>query len=717
MKLFRTIYLLASIALCAMLAVHTANAQNRFPGSNMAADNRKGSTAEKDSTEAIPRGLTTWTIDERFGTITPSVPDTVPHLFQNDNFTEGRYGEYNITGNLGSPRVARIYNGSQDYMMASQFVFEKPYSYVLNSVNDCVYTNTKSPITNISFMSQGNKTNGDDRLRVNFATNAGKRVGMGFKVDYLYGKGYFAQQQQSSIASKFYGSYRGEKYQMHTSYVLDRTKNAENGGLEDDNYIIHPEYFSTKYSPADMPVRMKAAFNRLKLNTLYLTHCYNIGYYRSLDAEGNPLPEAKSIAKAEGAGADSIARLAEEKATGTDSVAVRSFVPVAAFIHTMNVQHNRRYYIDNRFARDFYLNDFYGDTGDSIHDMTRYISVRNMLAIEMSEGFKKWVKTGMRLYGIHEFANFSLPDKNRSMQTDHFNYITLGAQLMREQGRVFHYNVLGELRTTGEDWGEFNVEGNLSFNIPIRKDSLNILARGYVRNEKPAYYYRHFHSTTAWWDEDLSKVFRTRIEGELQWRKTRVIVGAETMQHLTFWQQVQQMGDAGTDTEDATAPGKILYGVRPAQADKNVQLIQIALHQDFRLGPLNWENRLTFQKSSDDKALPLPMFNGWSNLYLLFRIAKVLRTEIGADVRYFTRYYAPAYSPMIGGYAVQDADYRTKVGNYPWVNVYANFHLKHCHFYVMMGHVNCGAGQYFMTPHYPTNQRVFRFGISWNFFN
>ena len=148
-----------------------------------------------------------------------------------------------------------------------------------------------------------------------------------------------------------------------------------------------------------------------------------------------------------------------------------------------------------------------------------------------------------------------------------------------------------------------------------------------------------------------------------------------------------------------------------------MQLLQVGLQQDFTFGPLNWENRLTLQKSSDDKVLPLPLFNGWSNLYLLFRIAKVLRTEIGADVRYFTRYYAPAYVPMIGGYAVQDAEHRQQLGNYPWVNIYANFHLKHCRFYVMMGHVNCGNGNYFMTPHYPTNQRVLRFGISWNFFN
>ena len=37
----------------------------------------------------------------------------------------------------------------------------------------------------------------------------------------------------------------------------------------------------------------------------------------------------------------------------------------------------------------------------------------------------------------------------------------------------------------------------------------------------------------------------------------------------------------------------------------------------------------------------------------------------------------------------------------------------------MMSHINAGNGskQYFYTPHYPLNNRIFRFGLSWNFFN
>ena len=114
----------------------------------------------------------------------------------------------------------------------------------------------------------------------------------------------------------------------------------------------------------------------------------------------------------------------------------------------------------------------------------------------------------------------------------------------------------------------------------------------------------------------------------------------------------------------------------------------------------------------------MPAFTGYTNLYLLFRIAKVLRTEFGADLRYFTEYYAPTYSPVIGQYCLQDPAERVKVGNYPVVNVYVNFHLKHTRFYFMASHVNrSSGGRPFLVPHYPLNEMVIRLGLSWNFFN
>ena len=119
-------------------------------------------------------------------------------------------------------------------------------------------------------------------------------------------------------------------------------------------------------------------------------------------------------------------------------------------------------------------------------------------------------------------------------------------------------------------------------------------------------------------------------------------------------------------------------------------------------------------------ALPISDINIWSNLFLKFKIARVLSVELGSCVTYFTKYYAPDYVPQLGQFAVQqNATSRIELGGYPWVDVYANMHLKRTRFFIAYSHVNGGSGNknYFLTPHYPTNGRIMHVGVSWNFYN
>ena len=142
--------------------------------------------------------------------------------------------------------------------------------------------------------------------------------------------------------------------------------------------------------------------------------------------------------------------------------------------------------------------------------------------------------------------------------------------------------------------------------------------------------------------------------------------------------------------------------------------------QNFRLGPLNWENVVTYQNSSNKDVLPLPALNIFSNLYLKFMIARVLHVELGGCVTYFTKYDAPDYLPQIGQFAIQqNADSRVELGGYPFVDIYVNFKLKRARFFVAMSHINSGSGtkMQFLTPHYPMNNSTFRLGVSWTFLN
>lgn len=750
--------LLYTLLLSVPTGLYAQNIRTELPVGLMQDDK---SAFENDSTEKtnVPEGLYVWTVDSRFGDIRPADYDTIPHRFQNENFTSGLTGHYNYTGNLGAPRVSKYFSEQGANMQTNPFIFRLPYDFFLKGAEDLLFTNTKSPFTNLTYHSCGNKTNGEDRIRALFSVNAGKRFGMGFKADYLYGRGYYEGQSTADFDGTVYASYRGERYNLHTYFQHTYLKTRENGGIQNDDYVNRPESFPTKYGTADMPVNLAKAWNKIGGNHFFLTHRYSLGFRRYRDSDGkivkqDQIPQTLGVGIVDSLKRDTLtqnsaqtedslknsvisdslanlahrmprvprgideSQLAETEKDKKDEL-IPEFIPVSSFIHTMAISDNTRYFISNErnnidnpgYFADFYL------PGDSANDRTHHLSVENTVAFELHEGFNKWMKMGLRLYGKHEFAmyEFRMPTLpfNRVKKRFKENYITLGGQLLKQQGKVFRYNVLGEFRTTGKDWGEFNVEADAQLNIPLRKDSIHFVFNGFVRNERPSFYYRHYRGRNAWWDNDLDKMFHARVGATLRYRKTALTATLENIQNYIHFQEIL----TPYNTEDGFVNYRHSIGV--SQASKNTQLFALTLNQDFRWGIFNWENELTYQGSTNKDVFPVPTFTGYTNVYLLFRIAKVLRTEIGADLRYFTRYKAPAYSPIIGQYAVQDQEHYTEVGNYPTINVYANFHLKRTRFYVMASHVNysSGTGNPFLVPHYPLNRLVFRLGLSWNFVN
>lgn len=704
-----------------LLLGHDLHAQTIITPQNLMDDSQQDHHWASDSVEKvdIPVGLYGWRIDPRFGDRIPMAPDTVMHHFQNDAFTDGRTGHYLFLGNYGSPRESRLFAERLGMNYDQTFIFGQPYDFFVKQPGELFYTNTKSPITNLTYHECGNKQNGEDRITALFAVNSGKKLGMGFKLDYLYGRGYYPSQQTAHFNGTLYASYLSDRYEMHTQYYANHLKTAENGGIENDDYVTRPEAFPTKYGTADMPMRMQKTWNKLNVNTFFLTHRYNFGMTRYVDEHGEvvrtkgakmPFQVLQNSVQTH----DSLAvQTGEAELDSADWAGLKAeFIPVASVVHTLRLDHNNRRFLSNwQQRKNFsdYFADFYLP-GDSANDYTQHLHVANTVALELREGFNKWAKAGMRLFVRHDFNRYELPDLNKVAQKEVENHFALGAQLLKRQGRYLHYDLLGEIRTSGKKWGEFNVEGRADLNLPFRKDTLRIEVDGRLCNQQPTYYYRHYHGRNAWWDKSLDDEFRAKVGATLRYRNTSLRFDFESIQNYAYFAERLQ------PREDGKLP---LVGVDVRQSGKNIQLLSATLGQNFKWGIFHWDTELTGQLSSDKDVLPLPAFNGYTNMYIDFRIAKVLHTELGADLRYFTEYYAPTYSPMIGQFCVQDAAQRVKLGNYPTVNVYANFHLKQTRFYVMASHVNykSGSGYPFVIPHYPMNQMVLRLGISWNFFN
>lgn len=745
--------------------------------------NRKVNTDSLGSDKEIPKGIRVWTVDERFGDTKAAVVDTLQHMYMNSTFTEGLRGEYNTLGNMGTARLNRIFIDRRNTQ--GNFIFTEPYDYIVNPVSDFHFTNTYSPITNITLNSCGDKVTGEDDFKAMFAVNANKRLGAGFRFDYKYGRGYYNAQSTSHFKYTMWASYLGDRYQAHFLFSTNHEKMTENGGITNDDYIKHPEIYTESFATNEIPTVLEQNWNRLDNQHIFFTHRYNVGFSRKVkmteeeikakkfamaskkeNAEENAKEEARKKAKEQGkkfdekaydkqqgakftgrpdgakiagdepakdsaakdirndstriavngkAAADSL--LAVQKKNAEDSLFYKSeYVPVTSFIHTVKFDNYRRIYEAYQTPADYYLNEYYDAgrlTGDSIYDQTKHWHMKNTFAIAMLEGFNKWAKAGLKAFASYDLRHYELPTKEGGFEKYNEHVLSVGGQLSKQEGKTLHYNAVAEIGLTGVDAGTLAIDGNVDVNIPFLGDTLQVRGDAFFHRETPSFYYRNYHARHLWWENDLDKTIHTRIMGTLSFPKTRtkLRVAVDEIKNYTYFSQSYDITEKGLRTG---------VMVTPMQESGGINLLTAQLEQNFRLGILNWENQFTYQHSSKESVLPVPAFNAYTNLYIKFKVVKVLNVDLGADMRYFTSYEAPDYSPYMGQYTVQgNGENNVKIGNYPIVNVYANVHIKHTRFFVMMSHINAGQGDknYFFAPHYPMNERVFRIGVSWNFFN
>ena len=677
-----------------------SSASGRSLGTHDRNGNPIDTTAVTDAS-TIPIGLYQWKVTRRLGNIVPIPVDTLHAGFQNTNDPAGPTGQYNYLGNLGSPRMSRIFFDRKE---ESQFFFTDPYDQSVLRPEDVTFTNTFSPYTNLTYYKSFHNRNSEERFKSYFAINANKRLGFGFYIDYLYGRGMYNNQSTAFFNGGLFASYRGDKYDMHFIFNNDNLKMRENGGITDDRYITDPLGMAEgkkQYQSTDIPTVLNKVWNHNTSYHTFLTHRYNLGFYR-----------------------EKVDSLTNDKlSAANDSIeAIREFVPVTSFIHTLELDFNGRKYItqDDAQNRQYFEHTYFGN--DSI-DQNRRTSLRNTFGISLREGFNKWAKAGLTAFLTHEYRDFTLPDSTdvpdqRIIKHYKENVVYVGGELLKEQGKLLHYKVLGEYAVAGEDAGQFRLEGNGDLNINLLGDSVRLDVNAYIKNLNPVFYYRNFHSKHYWWDNsDLSKIMRTRVEGKLNFNRlgTTLRAGVENIKNYTYL--------ANTSVPVTNSNGEIISFKNNAavrQHSGNIQVFTAMLQQKLKLGIFHLDGEVVYQKSSEQSILPLPELSAYGNLYLHAGLVKnVLKVSLGADVRYFTKYNAPDYSPVIGQFYLQNPENTVAIGGCPMVNVYANLHWKRTRIFVMMYNVNQNSGnsRYFLAPHYPISPRILKLGISWNFFD
>lgn len=595
----------------------------------------------------------TWQVVDRLGTIDSIAPDTAHINFQLYNHLDRFSIANSYRGNLGSPVQSKLYF---DRPEQHEFIFSDAYYPYTKQIESATFYNTNHPFSSLYYLTGGTNFMEDEQIRFLFTANINKRFNVGTTLDYIFARGEYDNLSTKRFAGSLFGTYEGKRYRATAHLSTNNHSNYENGGIEDTSFINGP----INYPAQNIPVNI-TGYSNFRHSQLFFNQQYSLGIERMVKID-------------------------------KDSVGLE-YVPVTIFGHSLQVDDMHKRYYENAVERDFYDNTYL--PWNYTNDTTGMLRVSNRFSVTLAEEFNTLMNFGLTAFIENDIYRYVYM-VDTLLENQWQSNTRLGGMLSKQQGKIFRYNLLGELSFVGPRAGDFTLDGNLIGSFPLWNQKIELTAKGFIKSTEPGFFHNRYESNHFRWSNDFDKVYRTHVGGvfSIPTLGFNFDLSIENITNHLYWDKQ----------------------ALPQQFSGNIQVIGANLKQDFHLGAFTLENNVVWQLSSHQEYLPLPDLTLYHNLYYHDVWFKVLSIQAGVDMRYHSLYYAPAYMPATGQFHVQDF---MKIGNYPVMNVYINAHLKRTRFFAQYYHVNelFMRGNYYSMPLYPINPATFRMGLTWNFYD
>lgn len=668
------------------------------------------------STYVIPdsmqyKRIITWNHDRYFNDIELKEIDTT----YNYHFTEYPFfkNDVNATylGVIGSPTESYDYFKREE---AENAVFYTPYMMYNYTPETLPMYNTKTPYTELAYWGTlfANSEKEESDVRVMTTQNIIPELNLTLEYDRFGGNGMLQNEDTDNRTFVAATNYMGEKYFMNAGYIYHRIRKSENGGIIDNFWIR-----DTTVDAREIAVRLTEASNTVKKNTIFLDQSYRIPFdFLSRDAR-----ERRKARKAEEAYRDSI------MATG-DSVAIQKYMLAQAEkealespdsintdITTAFIGHCSEYSVytksyndviseNDTGGREFYNNNFFLNPTTS-RDSMRVMKLDNRVFLRLqpwsSEGIvsKLDVGVGDKLLNYYDFNRMSYLQPARPVVRNSA-YLFAGAQ--GQLKKYMHWDAKGRYTFLGSELNDFSINANLSVNFyPFRRNRnspLNLTFHFETSLREPDYYEQHLHTNHYWWDNDFGKVSTTKAGASLNipvWN-LRAFFGYALLDNNIYY-----------DNHGSIQQNQVPMSVMTASVMKN-----------FRLWKFHLDHQALFQLSSNEDVLPLPMLALNFRYYFQFNVVRdVMQMQIGANATWTTKWYAPAYNPVMGVFHTQNEEL---YGNCPYIDVFVNIQWKRACIFIKAVNLEMGwpnkSADYFSAHHYIRPQQAFKVGIFWPFY-
>ena len=712
------------------------DAQQALPAL-LAAANRKleikdSIKAHKDSVrEATPRVLDTyvipdsmhykriirWKHERDFNSI-HSLRDMASDTSYNYNFYDYPFYKEDLDaawlGVSGSPAQLYDYFNRKEEANA---VFYTPYLIWGYSPETLPQYNTKTPYTELAYYGTlfANQEKEESNIRILTTQNITPELNLTLEYRRFGGNGMLKREDTDNRNFVAATNYIGKKYLMHAGFIYNKVERSENGGVIDEMWIR-----DTTVDSREIDVYLRDANNLIKRKTFYLDQTYRIPFTfidklrglkerrmeravrDSIMASGDSTAIAAYL-EAEKAKAEADLAAAAEDPTSADSDGTTAFIG-----HSSEYSEFRKIYTDeiksdDEFGREFYHDRFYINPTKSADSM-RVMRLENKVFIRLQpwkeDGIvsKLDVGIGDKLANYYSFRPSTyLQGSTNVIQNSVYVYAGANGQYKK----YLAWDAKGKYNFLGHEINDFGIEGNLAFSAyPFRKDRkspMTLKVHFETSLKEPDYYQQYLYTNHYKWDNNFSKISTTKLEASLS---------------IPRWDMAASFGYALLSNNiyyDNT--GIVQQNTTP------MSVMTAVLKKNFHVWKLHFDHRAMLQLSSNQNVMPLPLGTLNFRYYLEFDVVKeAMKMQIGANGTYNTKWYAPAYNPVLGVFHNQNV---REYGNCPYIDAFINIQWKKASIFIKMVNINMGwpndSADYFSAAGYIAPQRAIKFGITWPF--
>ena len=630
-----------------------------------------------DSIRALPNFM--WTVDRDMNDVEIMPLDTTLSNWRIDHpYQLKGVGDMTL-GGLGQSTLPFNYF---DRPTSSDFTFAQSYDSYTYRMDNVPFYNSKTPYLNFTYLESGQKRYREEHFEVTTAHNISPSTGFNVSYKSRGTQGLYDWQRTSNHNLSVAFSHTGKRYSVHAAYVNNRIKQRENGGAVGiwavaDTTYEHPSGVPMKLAEAE-------AHNSYRNNSFFVKQAIAIPLQPVTDYDF-------SLADLTAIYFGHIFEYNEWNKLYTDKY--------AEFTNDRGSMDDNGEFIP---TTDVYYKNWYISPDES-RDSIRERVISNRFFVEA----QPWDRDGAvgRLGGgvgidMYAYSQFAFDDyvgghQGNVKKTAWYAYGAVSGKVKR----FADWGANAKYYPSGYRSGDFDLNAHIALTARLRGRPVTLSGRFSQTRRSPSYWEENLFSNHYVWFNSFKQEDETRFELSLDIPDLAFEVG--------FWQGL--------------VDNKIYYDAQSQvrQSGDAISLTSLYARKDFRLGGFHLDHRVLLQWSTNQEVIPVPLGSAYLSYYYEFWVEKkkVLRMQVGVDGRFNTKYYAPSYNPALGTFYNQ-RDY--ELGEYPYLDVFVTAKWKRMRIFLKYQHANYdlfGNGQYFTVAGYPQNPGMFKFGISWGFYD